>query len=69
MKKNGYDSKDYTPNTNFPNAAKVISLYYLPKLSSQVYISTLQNFKAIAKLFDQAKHFKFAIFWSKRKPK
>ena len=44
MKKNGYDSKDYTPNTNFPNAAKVISLYYLPKLSSQVYLSTLQKF-------------------------
>ena len=30
MKKLGYDYKDYTPDSNFPSAAKVISLYYLP---------------------------------------
>ena len=30
MKKLGHDSKDYTPNTNFPSAAKVISLYSCP---------------------------------------
>ena len=75
MKKYGYDSKDYTPDTNFPSAAKVISLYYFPKLSSEVYLrlsirkSTHQKFKAIPKLFDKAKHFKiFAIFLGKIKP-
>ena len=29
FKKLGYDSKDYTPNTNFPSAAKVIYLHIL----------------------------------------
>ena len=28
MKKLGYDSKKYVPDSNFPSAAKVISLYY-----------------------------------------
>ena len=32
MRKLGYDSKDYTPNTNFPSAAKVYLSIFLPKI-------------------------------------
>ena len=32
MKKLGHDSKDYTPNTNFPSAAKVYLSIFLPKI-------------------------------------